>query len=353
MSIREMARLAGVSPSTVSRILNDPDKQIPFAPKTRQRIIELCREKNYQPNVHAKRLFAGRSHVLAVVVPPLSWRKLPWSKHNNSYFTQSLAGIEQQSTLHDHDLLLVTNTEQFIERQKFRTLFTSRAIDGMLIWGSLQDEPYINDLFDEKYPLVTIGPHQTNTKIPHVGVDDQQAGVRIAKHFIELGHQHVAYLTGLQEASPAIERRDAFCQTCKNNNVQVTVRDSEFSYTSGYELTQQILKQKNPPTAIGTANDIIAVGVLEAAIAQGLQVPKDLSVASLEQQMPFYNPRLTTIEMPIYDTGIQGAKLLIQLIEDHINGSASRPQQQHFLPVTFVQGQTTGPAPPAPSPPPS
>lgn len=343
MSIREIAQLADVSPSTVSRILNDPQGLIPFAPQTRERIVELCRQRGYQPNVHAKRLFAGRSHVLAMAVPPVNQRMAQWTKREAPNFTLSLAGIEEQATLNNHDLLLVTVNEQFLERKKYQSLFTSRAIDGMLIWGGLFDESYINELFKSNYPIVMVGTRHNNSRIPNVGVDNRQAGTQIAKHLIELGHRHIAYLSGLQCASAAQERCEAFCQTCEQHNIPVTVCEGEFSYASGYALAEQLLNQKQPPTAIGTANDIVAIGALEAAATRGLQIPSDLSVASLEEQMPFYNPRLTTIEMPIYETGAHATRLLMQLIEASVDSSSSHLQKQQILPVTFKQGQTTAP----------
>jgi len=345
MSIREMAKLAGVSPSTVSRILNDPEGKIPFAPKTRQRIIELCQQKGYQPNVHAKRLFAGRSHVLALAVPPISQRVARESRQNNTNFIHSLAGIEEQATLNDQDLLLLTVNDQFCENKKYRSLFTSRAIDGMLIWGGLWDEQYISELFEENYPIVMIGTRHANPEIAYVGVDNRQAGVLIAQHLIELGHRHVGYITGVLQASAAQERRDGFCQTCQRHNIQVTDYQGQFTYTCGYELTEKLLNQKDAPTAIGAANNSLAIGVYEAAMARGLQVPRDLSIAALEQESLFYNPRLTCIEMPIYKTGVLGTQLLLQLIEDHAKGTVSQIEKQQILPVAFKQGQTTGPAP--------
>jgi LacI family repressor for deo operon, udp, cdd, tsx, nupC, and nupG len=283
-SIREIAKHAGVSPSTVSRVINGRDTGIPIAEQTRQVVLQACEALRYQPNIHAQRLFAGRSNSIAVMIPPHG-KVLPGAaSYTDPNLVKTLAGIMDESTDRDQHLLLVTSSPRVIERDEHLKLFRSRSIDGMLIWGAVaSDWNYLSQLQDEGRPILLVNGCVQNDDVPYVSVDNRRGGQRAAV----------------------------------------------------------LLAKKDRPTAIAGVGDLVAIGAIEAADAMGLRVPQDLSVTGADDAFEYHKPRLTTFRTPMEELGRKAVGLLLSILDDPQAWPAVRNRNEHVVQGQLVLGRTT------------
>ncbi|MHB1157768.1 MAG: LacI family DNA-binding transcriptional regulator [Phycisphaerales bacterium] len=345
-SIRKIADRAGVSTSTVSRILNGcHGGNAAFSQVTRGRILEVCKQLNYAPNIHAKRLFSKRSNVIAVVVPPRS-DHLPQRRNVPAInFSKVLSGIEDVFEARNQDLLLLSATQDFVESAKYLKLFRSRSIDGMLIWGAGLSEHYPTELLRQGWPFILVDSHLQDLSIPHVTGDNYGASAAIARHLLDLGHRRIAYIAGPEFVSTAVERRAGFEAQCALAAVHPRIWQGTFNYEEGHEIGRRILAEDNRPTAVAAINDTVALGVLQAARDRGLRVPVDLSVTGADGAYPEFQPKLTTFEAPMYEMGREAAELLLQRIHQKPEADTEPLTSLDLrLKTQLVVGDTTGPA---------
>lgn len=345
-SVREIAKLAGTSASTVSRVLNNRNTKIPIAEETRRAVLDASRRLKYQPNIHAKRLFARRSNSIAVMVPPRGGVLPGAASYADPNLARTLGGMLEVATDAEQHLIVMASDMRAIKRREHLNLFRNRSIDGMLIWGAVEEDwSYINELRDEGHPFVLVNSHVKNSSVPHVSVDNQAGASEIAEHLIKLGHRRIAFLAGPDTASIAVDRRDMFVKVCRDGGVDVTVATGEFSLESGCALAMTLLSGAQRPTAIAAVDDLMALGVLEAAEASGLRVPNDLSVTGADHASAYCRPQLTTFEAPMERLGRLSFKLLMRLLEEPQAWPRIAAAGEHITKGKMVLGQTTAAAP--------
>ncbi|MFA9476687.1 LacI family DNA-binding transcriptional regulator [Phycisphaerales bacterium AB-hyl4] len=336
-SIREIARRAGVSPSTVSRVVNKRVTTVPIAENTRKKVLEACRRLNYQPNIHATRLFAGRSNSIAFVVPQDT---VGFSDVN---LGKTLSALSVSAAAAGQEILLLTVDDRFLRSRKHISLFRSRSIDGMLIWGATpQHEAFIGELAQQgNWPVVIVNGSSAGKGLPRLLVDNRAGGAMMAEHLCSLKHQRIAFLSGPATVMASTARLEGFKAACERFGVEPEVVEGDFTLESGRALAEQLLSRPKPPTAIAGVNDSVALGVMEAADALGIRVPEALSVTGGDDVFPYYRPALTTFHAPMEELGRDGVRLLLEWIEG--NRSTREDSQDSYYPVTFKRGATTAP----------
>jgi LacI family transcriptional regulator len=345
LNIRKIAERAGVSTSTVSRILNGrKGANAAFSQATRHRILEVCKELNYSPNIHAKRLFTKRSNVIALVVPPRSERAR--DRRNVSFvnFSKVLSGIEDVLEDQDQNLLLVSAKRDFVNSGKYLKLFSSCSIDGMLIWGAALTDQYPLALSRENWPFILIDSYVQGRSLPSVTGDNYNASAALVKHLVSLGHRKIAYIAGPEYVSTAVDRLRGFQEQCAALDVNCRVYQGSFEYKEGYGIGRMILAEDDRPSAIAAVNDDVARGVLQAAVDMGLSVPSDLSVTGADGLYTQMHPKLTTFDSPMYEIGRQSAELLLEHIDQKTQGQRGDLLAGLDLQLNaeLITGETTG-----------
>lgn len=345
-SIREIARQAGVSASTVSRVLNGRDTRIPIAEQTRQEVLDACRTLRYQPNIHAQRLFAGRSNSVAVMIPPHGGVLPGAASYTDPNLATTLAGMLDAATDRGQHLVLVASDPRVLESGDHLNLFRNRSIDGMLIWGAIEsDWAYLSQLREEGHPFVLVNGCVRDEQVPYVSVDNRRGGQALAEHLIALGHRRIAFLAGPETASMGVARREAFVEVCRVAGAELTVVPGEFEFESGRQRAADLLAGSRRPTAIAAVDDLVAMGVMEAAATCGLRVPEDLSVTGADDAFAYYKPRLTTFHTPMEELGRRAIGLLLDLLDDDQAWHGMLRSNTHIVQGRLVLGQTTGPPP--------
>lgn len=344
-SIRDIASIAGVAPSTVSRVLNRRDTGVKVTRRTRERIQDACNRLNYHPNVHARRLFAGRSDTLAVVVPPLSSMPVAPGGYQDPNLAETLADLTVDASRASQDLLLVTADQRFLETRRYVDLFRGRVIDGMLVWGARPtDQEYIQTLVTEAFPIVLLNGHIPAASVPHVVADNRGGAAALARRLLDAGHRRIAYIAGPETARAAVQRHAGVLAALTEAGVELQHNlPGVFSYECGVELGGSLLDQRTPPTAIMAVNDLVAMGIVEAVIQRGLKVPEDVSVTGGDGAFPYYRPALTTFTVPMAEIGQRGLQLLLQLIENPDAWAEWRHAGRQNVPVQIQPGKTVAP----------
>ena len=327
-TIRDIARIAGVSVATVSKVINNyPD----ISDKTRQRVIEVMKQEAYEPNVIAKSLSGKQSYSIG-----LCFRYNPAPGLHHAFFQNILYGLEQTIGAHGYDFVLLSENS-IHKRQDFLQKCRTRQVDGAVFLGIDKNDERLASLLTSDLPAVFIdGDHQGNRS--RCVVWNNHSGARqVVEYLYNLGHRRIAMIKGLPGVKPTVERTEGFLQALGRYNLscprQWLIESGDYLERCGYEGMIQLLKLKDRPTAVFCQSDTLAIGALRAIEDSGLRCPEgfsnvgydDIDIAS------YIQPKLTTIKQDTVLMGKAAAKVMLSLIQD-----ASSPTTPVVLPVELV-----------------
>jgi DNA-binding LacI/PurR family transcriptional regulator len=306
----DVARLAGVSRATVSYVLNDrTDGRIPITDATRQKVLEAAEKLGYIPNALAQSLQSGSSRTIGLLMPAV---------HNPHYWS-ILEGAEEEITDQGYYMTLVTaNLDPERERQCLQSLFQQR-LDGLILMPT-----FLDTVIDEMERL----SHRTSPVVfvtPAEGVDwvfpDIRGGAEaMMDHLLGLGHQRIAFINGVARRHLSMTREAIYTEKIEAAGLSLDdnlLRHCGHLMEDAYAETQVLLDLADPPTAIWTVNDLLAIGALRAIHERGLRVPQDVALAGfddIEFAQQLYPP-LTTVRMPAYELGLRAAEFLFDRLE--------------------------------------
>ena len=331
-TIRDVAKYASVSVATVSRVLNDSPV---VRAATRQRVLEAIEALHYTPNLIARKLSRGKTHTIAVVLPLFT---LP-------SFVERLRGVHEELTDNGYDLVLYS-VETPEQRDDFLDRLSSPSrVDGMLLISLPPSDEQAKRLAASSVPTVLVDA--SHERLPHIIVDDEEGGYLATRLLIELGHTRIAYLsdfleTPFQQSMRQRYRgyRRALAEAGIEFDAQYHVWDTH-GRLEARELARGLMHLDKPPTAIFAASDTQAIGVLDATREMGISVPGSLSVIGFDGIRDSEFLDLTTIEQPLFDSGVQGAARLLSMIQHpEVDRSV-----EIVLPLRLVERATTGPPP--------
>jgi LacI family transcriptional regulator len=338
-TIRELARLSGVSVGTVSRALNGYDD---VNAQTRERIIALAREHDYTPTAAARTLVLQRSHVIGVFLD--TGEGHPDLQH--PFFHEVLVGIKDWVGAEGFDLLLFASERpgngygdhSYLKRCRHHN------VDGAVLMGVDADDAELRRLLRSDLPCVGVDVAIEGVATAYV-MSDNVAGIHAAmRHLHELGHRRIATITGLIETKPGIDRLRGYREACRD--LGLAYRDEyvaygDFYFDSGQAAAARLLACDEPPTGIVAASDMMAIGAYKAARERGVRVPEELSIVGFDdmQLAGHVQPPLTTVAQDKAGLGVAAARVLLCQIAgadtaDHVT-----------LPIELVErGSTAAPA---------
>jgi len=330
VTIKDVARAAGVSPSTVSRALNDSPL---IREETKARIRRIAAELGYERNELARGLVMGSSQALGLLIPDIT----------NPFFAEITRGVGEAAHAQGYGVILC-NTEGDPEREwSYIRLLKRKRVDGLILTSVTVETPYLKDLARSKTPFVLVSRSSRIVKAPYVGVDDRLGGRLAVEHLVELGHQRIGFIGGQPDVQSCIDRLEAFKEVLSERGLPLRkgwVVFSDFTQAAGYKAGLRILRRRTRPTAIFAANDVTALGVLQAAEELGLRVPDDLSLVGYDDISYAALPRieLTTVAQPSFEMGKIAAEWLLSVI----GGKRRRPLHRLLKPRLVVR-RTTAP----------
>lgn len=325
----DVAKKAGVSIATVSRVLNDSPLVTESA---RRQVLRAVKELNYQPNRAAQRLRAGRSHVIGLIISDIQ----------NPFFTSVVRGIEDLAYQHGYSLILCNSDEDIQKEQLYIEILSSERVAGVIIvpTGINCCAPLLN----LRMPVVVMDRVLAGFDTDTVVVENVAGAFAATKYLIELGHQRIGLVGAPPGISVGIERQLGYEKALGDSGIatdEALIRAGNFKETGGYQATRELLDLKPRPTALFVANNLMTLGALVAIRESGLKIPEDISIIGFDD-MPWANllqPPLTAIAQPTYELGHHAAQLLLERLKDR-----TRPVTHERLATRLVvRGSTSAP----------
>jgi LacI family transcriptional regulator len=309
VTMREIARLAGVSQSTVSRVLNGSPTVDPVLQATVLRVME---EHNYRPNISAQGLVRGRTHTIGILTRSVG----------SPFFGQVLLGVTDGLNGSGYSPVVSIGGALRTEDQEAFGLLRERQVDGLILqaWGELPDA-HLRELAAET-PLIVVGQNVPGLEGQCVYAKNFDAAYRLTSYLIECGHKHIAHISGHHAAPDTGERYNGYCQALTDHGLIVNpdlIVEGDYTEAGGTVATERLLarRKKHPFTAIFAANDQMALSARLALYRRGVDVPDEVSLVGFDDQTgsQYMIPPLTTIRQPAYHMGSVAAQAILALLE--------------------------------------
>lgn len=324
-TVEEIAKLAGVSRSTVSRVINDDPK---VKAETRERVLNVVRKLDFRPSTAARRLAGGRSGIFGLVIPMGVARLF-----TDPYFPILLQSVSATCNARGHTVMLWL-AEPEHERRLIGQLLNDNLLDGVIVSSMSVDDPIVDALARSNLPFMLIGRHPTDPNPSYVDVDNQAGARRAVLHLLSRGRRRVGAISGPQNMIVSLDRLEGYKQALRASGFELDpalILDGNFTEDGGYRCAHLLLEQG--VDAIFACSDFMALGVLRALHEKGVRIPDDVAVAGFDDA-PFAaktTPPLTTIRQPTDQLGSHAVEMLIDLIE----GGEEEPLRK-ILPAELV-----------------
>jgi LacI family transcriptional regulator len=308
-TIRDIARLADVSRSTVSLAINDSPK---INPETKAKVLKVIEEVGYRPNQAARNLVSRESGTILVVAPQIDHVFSDW------YFSEGLSGILDATTRLGRHLMVQLATEDFKKSSRALKLWREHIVDGILAIGALRSDEYIQEIAAAGCPVVLVNSMADG--VSSVTAANQAGAIRVIQHLHSLGHRRIGHIRGSQDVTYASERLAGYLKAVTDLGLDPDpslIVQGWFGQRSGAEAMTRLMGLSPRPTAIFAANDLMAIGAIEAANSMGLRVPGDVAIVGADdvQLARYVRPTLTTIRQSMYTLGEAAVEHLVAHIE--------------------------------------
>jgi LacI family transcriptional regulator len=326
-TVLDVAKRAGVSPMTVSRVVNGSG---PVSPKLRVRVEKALKETGYVPNTVARNLRTKRTDTIGLVMPDIT----------NPFFTHVVRGMEvtaREAGL----LLLLTNTDQRPDEElRVVSMLLQRQVDGMLAIPAGPCSDTARLCREAGVPLVIVDRRPEVSGLDVVRADAEGGAYELGQLLADLGHRHMAVLSGPQYAPTAVDRAVGFAKALDEAGLPAPiVRHGDFSLESGSEMTEQVMQEEPRPTAIFASNNFLAIGTQHKLEQMGLRIPEDVALVGLDDlptEMVTF-PFLTVSAQPAEEMGRRAVELLLERIKSPDDGP-----EEILLPTELTIRRSSG-----------
>lgn len=306
-NIQQVAKRAGVSVATVSRVLNGKDK---VTAKTKQKVEEAIQDLNYEPSMLGRNLRNSESRIVLILIPSIS----------NPFYFDIIKGIENMALSQNYNILLCETDSKPEKEEIYFDLLRKKMADGVISMDPAVNVETLKELA-ENYAIIQCSEYGGGIGIPYVTIDSEEASYRAVKHLIQIGHQKIALMNSDEKFLYARERRMGYERALQEHGILLNQDHIFYTQELGFEQGQlamkKILQLEDWPTAVFAVSDLLAIGALKEINAAGLHVPKDMAVVGFDKIdfSNMTNPALTTVAQPMYKMGTVAARMLIDKIQ--------------------------------------
>lgn len=308
ITIKDVAKLAGVSKATVSRVLNN-SKYV--SPEVHERVVKVIEETGYKPSSIARSLVSKETKLVGLLIPDVS----------NPFYSELVKGMVEVANKYNYNILLCNSFFHVDKEVEFLRILLEKEVDGIIFMtNEITDE---HREFFEKYhkPTITVNRKFWGFDIPNVDIDNFSAAYDATKYLIELNHRRIAIIRAPESDETAgVERFEGYARALKDAGIPLNeslVKEGNFKALSGYKAMKELLNLNNPPTAVFCVNDEMACGAVKCVMEKGLGVPEDISVMGFDDVplASMFIPSITTIKQPIYEMGALSMELMYKMIK--------------------------------------
>jgi len=335
LNLEDIARKAGVSRSTVSRVINN---ETYVSPRTRERVMAVVEKEGFAPNPAARSLVTRRTRIIGVVIPT----SIQVMFEDSAYFPALLQGVVDVTNARDYATLLWWGSSEADEQTLYsRIMQQNQLMDGLILASIRTNDSLITRLMRMKVPFVTVErPTQFESKISYVTVDNVQAATHAVKYLVKLGRRRIATITGSLNNPDGYDRLIGYRQALREAGLYLDETmeiDGEFRYQTAYTVMKELLPKQ--PDAIFAGSDMMALGAMKAIQEAGLRVPEDIAVIGFDD-VPLAaqsDPALTTVNLPVHERGYVAAAMLLDMIE-----GKNTEVRQVLLPTELIVRESCG-----------
>jgi len=310
-TIKDIARICGVSITTVSRVINNKKEGV--GADTLEHILRVIKELNYQPNVVARSMITKRSHTIGLVIPDI----------RNPFFSELARGVEDVCNRYEYGCFLCNTDGDFEKENEYIQLLRGRVADGILF--TTQNNAEYNEVFRDfiarRFPFCFIERYIDELpEVPGVYFDNRLGAAMITDYLLDHGHRRIAFVSGPLTTHNARQRKEGYIASLANHGIaadESLIVEGNYKYNGGYQAADTLVAAgKADFTAVFASNDLMALGVLQRLEEMGYKVPEDISIAGFDHitYPPVLKPKITTVEIPAYSFGKTSAELLFTLM---------------------------------------
>ncbi|MCY8838256.1 LacI family DNA-binding transcriptional regulator [Bacillus atrophaeus] len=307
VTIKDIAKLANVSHTTVSRALNDS----PYIKEhTKKKILDLATQLNYTPNVNAKSLAMQKSHTIGLFFTSIT------NGTSHSFFADTIKGVNRVIS-EEYNLFV-----RGIDDLKSYDTINQIRYDGIILMSQSDiDNSFIYHIREKNIPLVVLNRDIDDRSITNILSNDKEGSQQAVEYFIKNGHREIAIIEGIEGFKSSQQRKEGYLSALIRHHIPINHEYSvkgQYDMESGFQAMDKLLALPHPPTAVFCSNDDMAIGAMNAIFAKGLRVPDDISVIGFDDIgfSQYITPRLSTVKRPVENISVLGAEKILALIHD-------------------------------------
>lgn len=329
-TIRDVAKLAGVAPITISRVINRSGY---VSQKTRKRVEAAIEELGYVPNMLGPSLRFKQTMTLAMVITDIT----------NPFWTTVTRGVEDIAQENGYSTILCNTDESEEKQEQYLQMLLRRRIDGILLVPASSSPDPIRLIQRQGIPVVVLDRQIPDVDVDIVRADSETGAYQLTQHLLSLGHRQITMLAGPKSTSTAVDRVHGYCRAMHEAGLEVRntqVLWGTFTQESGYTMAEDALADTPRPTALVAANNFIAIGAMGAMQEQGFRVPEDVALVAVDDIPSGFtiNPFLTVATQPAREMGHQATRLLLDIIKKE----ADRQHRHIVLPTEMIIRTSSG-----------
>lgn len=314
LTIRDIARMAGVSHTTVSRVLNNDPR---VHPDTAKKILQIVERLGYRPDPLAQRFARKRSNLICLMVSDMS----------NPFYAELARGIEDRALGCGYHVIFCSTDDKPERTEQYTKIMKDLGIDGLIFASARLHDQAVEKLIEDRWPLVLVNRRLKSEIGDYVVLDNQLGAYQLTQHLIEHGYRKIAIITGPSSLSTGLDRLKGYQQALKEGDI--SVRDTfifqvPFSRQEGYRAGKRLLSGDSRPEAVFGGNDYLALGVMDAAEELGIRIPEDLALVGFDDTEYAQRMKLTTVSQRKYEMGNLAVQILVNHIENRESGYSHR-----------------------------
>jgi DNA-binding LacI/PurR family transcriptional regulator len=314
VTINDIAKIAKVSPSTVSRVI-DNNPKISIA--TREKVFKIMKEMNYHPNIIARSLANKSTQIIGVIIPGTAEKAF-----QHPFFPEVLRGISSIAYKNKYNILIASINNLEEEKHTLQQFVYGGITKGIILLTSKVHDQSVAELIKMDFPFVLIGKPENDIEVNWVDNNNLVIGYDLTQHFIKQGHKKIAFLGVTSDYIVTLDRLNGYKKALTDKGLSVDERlivESKFIDDNGYDLMQQLSDRRMAPTGIIAGDDLLAFGVMKWLAEHGLNVPNDVAVAGFNNvPLSMYShPSLTSVEVNAFSLGTKAFELLLAVLNNN------------------------------------
>lgn len=316
VKIDDVAKKAGVSISTVSRVLNGYEH---VSKSSKEKVEKAIKALEYTPSQAARSLASQKSNMIGIIVPDLA----------NQYYAKMITAIEEEASKHDYSIIICNIQENISKELKYMKMLKEMWVDGVVLMHEKINEETKKFLMTCNFPVVLASVKIPGVELTNINIDDEQAAFDAIEYLVELGHKRIGMITGdLRDYTAGISRLNGYKKALAHYGISIDeaiIQEGHFKFNDGYRIMEKMLMLKDRPTAVFAASDEMAIGAMNCALDMGFNVPEDISFMGFDNidMARVVRPKLTTVNQPstlIGQIAIESLlkKMAGESVEEHI-----------------------------------